>query len=99
MVIIVICLLMKKKSVKLKQMIKMSTFQINFALKAYLINVEAEEVSLKRSVYDFSLDYDAIDKFDILHFHKYLMVMNNIKQCSGLLNKCLLHYCVLVNLY
>ena len=49
-------------------------------------------------MYDFSLDYDAIDKSDILIIHKYLMVKNDIKQCSRLLKKCLLHYCVLVGL-
>ena len=31
MMMIVICLLMEKKSVSLKQIIKMSTFQLNFA--------------------------------------------------------------------
>ena len=35
--------------------------------------------SLKRDVYDFSVDYNAIHKFDRLNIHKYLMVENNIK--------------------
>ena len=30
-------------------------------------SVEAEEVSLKVNVYDFSVDYDTIDKYDILN--------------------------------
>ena len=38
--------------------------------------VDAEEISLKGYVYDFSVDYNSIDKSDI---HKYLMVQNNIK--------------------
>ena len=38
--------------------------------------VDAEEISLKGNVYDFSVDYNSIDKSDI---HKYLMVQNNIK--------------------
>ena len=59
--------------------------------------VEAKEVSLKRYLYDFSVDYYAIDKSDILRIVNYLMVKNNIKQCSGLLNKCLLCYSVLLN--
>ena len=39
------------------------------------------EVSLGGNVYDFSVDYNAIDKSDILNIHKYLMfkIKNNIK--------------------
>ena len=40
----------------------------------------------------FSVDYNSIDKSDILNIHKYLMTKDNIKQCSALLNKCLLYY-------
>ena len=36
------------------------------------------EVSLKGNVYDFLVDYGAIDKSNILSIHKYLMVENNI---------------------
>ena len=32
---------------------------------------ESREVSLKANVYDFSVDYNAIDKSEILHIHKY----------------------------
>ena len=42
-------------------------------------------------MYDFSVDYDDVDKSDILNIHKYLMAKNNIK-CLGLINKCLLDY-------
>ena len=35
-------------------------------------------VSFKESVYDFLVDYNAIDKCDILNIHKYLMVKNNM---------------------
>ena len=41
--------------------------------------IDSEEVSLKGNVYDFSVDYDSIDKSDILNIHKYLMTKNNIK--------------------
>ena len=41
--------------------------------------VESEEVSLKENVSDFSVDYDVIDKSDILNIHKYLVANNNIK--------------------
>ena len=47
---------------------------------------EIEEVSFKGNVYDFSVDYNATGKSNILNIHKYLMVMNNIKKCD-LLNK------------
>ena len=42
-------------------------------------NVEPEDSSFKRNAYDFSANYDAIDKSDISNIHKYLMVKNNIK--------------------
>ena len=57
---------------------------------------ESREVSLNGYVYDFSVDYNSIDKSDILNIHKNLMSKNNIKQCSTLLRKCLLYYRVLV---
>ena len=44
------------------------------------------------------VNYNAIDKSDILSIHNYLMVETNIKYCSGLFNKCFLHYWVLVDL-
>ena len=40
---------------------------------------ESREVSLNGNVYDFSVDYNSIDKSDILNIHKYLMNKNNIK--------------------
>ena len=40
---------------------------------------ESRELSLKGNVYDFSVDYNAIDKSGILNIHKYLMVKNKIK--------------------
>ena len=30
-------------------------------------------------MYDFSVDYNSIDKSDILNIHKYLMAQNNMK--------------------
>ena len=41
--------------------------------------IESREVYLKGNVFNFSVDYNAIDKSDILNIHKYLMVKNNIK--------------------
>ena len=37
------------------------------------------EVSLKRNVHNFSVDYSAIDKSEILNIHKYLIVKNKVK--------------------
>ena len=50
------------------------------------------EVSLKRNGYDFSVDENAINKSEIINIQKQLRVKSNIKQCSGLSNKCLLYY-------
>ena len=41
--------------------------------------IESREVSLNGNVYNFSVDYNSIDKYDILNIHKYLMTNNNIK--------------------
>ena len=40
---------------------------------------EAREVSLSGNVYDFSVDYNSIDKSDILNIHQHLMTKNNMK--------------------
>ena len=40
---------------------------------------ESREVSLNGNVYDFSVDYNSINKSDILNICKYLMTKNNIK--------------------
>ena len=39
---------------------------------------DSKEVSLK-NMYHFSVNYNVIDKSDIINIHKYLMVKNNIK--------------------
>ena len=40
---------------------------------------ESREVFFNGNVYDFSVDYNSVDKSDILNTHKYLMTKNNIK--------------------
>ena len=40
---------------------------------------EFREVSLNNNVYDFSVDYNSIEKSDIFNIHKYLMTKNKIK--------------------
>ena len=65
---------------------KTNNENVNFSSQGYLGNIsnkfdysDAEEVSLKGNVFDFSADFDAIDKSDMLISHKYLMVKNIIK--------------------
>ena len=53
----------------------MLTFLQNFVSEAYLVNFSAaksREVSSNGNVYDFSFDYNSIDKSDILNIQKYL---------------------------
>ena len=40
---------------------------------------DSREVTLNGNVYHFSVDYNSIDKSDILYIHKYLMIKKNIK--------------------
>ena len=46
---------------------------------------ESSEVSLNGNVYDVSVDYNSIEKSDILNIHKYLLTKNDIKKCPALL--------------
>ena len=39
-----------------------------------MIYVDSEEVYLKSNVYDFSVDYNATDKSNILNIHEYLII-------------------------
>ena len=73
----------------------MLTLQLNFCLRSIsngLSATESRKVSLYENLFDFSVDYNSLDKSVILNIRKYLMTKNNKKQCSGLLNKCLLYY-------
>ena len=70
-IIIFICLLTENESVSLKQIRKISIFQLSF--------VKSVKVSLKENVSRFSVNYEAIDKSDILNICNYLMVKTNIK--------------------
>ena len=57
----------------------MLTFKFSLVLETYLMDTESREISLTGNLCDFSIDYNAIDKSDILNIHKYLMVNNSIK--------------------
>ena len=80
---------------------KVNNKNVNFSNQCCLgsmSNVEGEEVPLKGNVHDFSVNYDGIDKSDILNILNIqnidmlnLVLENNIKQYSGLLNKHLLN--------
>ena len=59
---------------------------VNFPTQFYLGNIsnglsatESREVSLNGNIYNFSVDYNSIDKSDILNIRKYLMTKNNVK--------------------
>ena len=82
MLVIVIYLLMENKSLSLKPTIKMLASPTQFYLKSISNGFSASEsrgISLNENVYDFPVDYNSIDKFDILNVHKYLMTKNNKK--------------------
>ena len=40
--------------------------------------IDFKEVWLKENVFHFSVDYNTIDKSDILNIHKYLMIKNSL---------------------
>ena len=69
-------------------MLKANNVNANFPTQLH----QVEEVLFKKNVYDFSADYDAIDKSDILNICMHLTIKNKLKYCCGLLNKCLLNY-------
>ena len=82
LLIIVICLLIEKKSLSLKPTRK----NVNFPTQFCLGNIsngfsatESREVSLNGNLYYFSVDYNSIHKSDILNIYKYLMNKNTIK--------------------
>ena len=79
MVTIVICFLTRKID-KFKTNKKNVHVPNQFCLVSISskINIKAKEVSLEVNAYDFSVNYDAIDKSDKLNMHKHLMVKNDI---------------------
>ena len=58
----------------------------NFSIQFRLASIsnafsatESREVSLNGNLHDFSVDYNSINKSDILNIDKYVMAKNNIK--------------------
>ena len=73
---------MGNKSINLKLVIKMLSFQLQFCLGSISNGfrvLEPREVSLNWNAYDFSVDYNSIDKSNILNIYKYLMTKNKIQ--------------------
>ena len=66
MVIIVPCLLVKNKSISLKLIIKIMTFEFFLgSISNGFGTIHFREVSLKGNMYNFSVDYNSVDKSDI----------------------------------
>ena len=66
MVIIVPCLLVKNKSINLKLIIKTMTFEFCLgSISNGFGAIDFREVSLKVNMYNFSVDYNSVDKSDI----------------------------------
>ena len=77
---------MEKKSLNLKLIIEMLTRNVDFPTQLSLGNLsngfsaaESRELSLNGNVHDFFVDYNSIDKSEVLNIHKYSMRKNNIK--------------------
>ena len=85
-----------KEILNLKLTVKMLVFQLNSVLEECLMYLVV--LILDGNVNDFLVDYNSIDKSNILNIHKYLMIKSNKKQCLASLNKSLLYYLVIVNL-
>ena len=58
---------------------KFDNKNVNFPTQFCLGIISNGEVSLNGNVCNFSVDYNFLDKSDILNIHKYLMTKNNIK--------------------
>ena len=71
---------MENKYLRLKPTINMLTFQNNFKnISDGFSATDSREISLNGNLYDYSVNYNSIDKSDILHIHKYLMTKNDIR--------------------
>ena len=71
-----------KEIIKFKTDFKNVSFPTQFCLGSIsdgFSNIESREVSSNVNVYGFSVNYNSIDKSDILNIRKYLMTKNNMK--------------------
>ena len=72
---------MEKKFLNLK-LTKNVNFETQFCLgriSSSFSNTESREISLNGNVYHFPVDYNSIDKSDILNINKYVIAKNDIK--------------------
>ena len=77
----------EKEIFKIKGDNKNVNFPTQFSLETIsngFSATESREVSLNGKVYDVSVNYNAIDKSGILNILMYVIIKNNIKQCSNL---------------
>ena len=71
-----------KEIFKFKADNKNVNFPTQFCLgciSSILSATESRQISLNGNVYDFLVDYNSIDKSNILNIHKYLKTKNNMK--------------------
>ena len=72
-----ICLLTETKLLDLKPAIKVLTFQLNFFSEVGISNgfnaTESREVSSNRCVHVISVDFNSIDKSEVLNIHPFLL--------------------------
>ena len=71
-----------KEIIKFKADFKNVNFPMQFCLGSIsdgFSNIESREVSSNVNVYGFSVNYNSIDKSDILNIRKYLITKNNMK--------------------
>ena len=69
-----------KEIFKFKSDNKNVNFPTQFCLRSVSSGfsaLESREVSLNGNVYDFSVDYNSIDKSHILNIYKYIMIKNS----------------------
>ena len=72
----------RRQIFKFKADSKNVNFQIQFCLGSISYGfcaTESSEVSLNGNMYDFSVDYNAIDISDILNIHRYWLTNKKIK--------------------
>ena len=68
---------MEEKSLNLNPTIKTSTFQLNVVSKVFLMDLVLlglKKYLLAEMCMIFSVDYNSIDKSDIINSHKYLIL-------------------------
>ena len=71
-----------KEIIKFKADSKNVNFPTRFCLGSIsdgFSATESTEVFLNGNVYDFSVDYNSVDKSDLLNIQQYLMTKSNIK--------------------